>query len=578
MLLPVGTAQASTDPTSTVTANTTVTDNPALTPDRAATDGCEPVELGTYQGSFTTPGEVDCLALPLPANARMAALTALSEPGPHPDVTVVDADGVQRCASNSLSGGTCSLTGTAPYRALVSTDDEDEPTGTYSIALYRTDAASNCQVVPAGDFTADSAAASFSTGGGVFSRCLTIPADDHSPVENFQLRAVTGTSTANFSVLDTNGKKACSVSASLSTWTTCDLTPGVAHTVLVTGRDVTATYTLTRRDVTATARGCAANPATAVGGPSTGGALGEPGTLLCRRVTTGDAADVLHLNVRDAVGSANLLVLDANGKAACGYSNTSCAVTGSTGYQVLVTVPVNLRAADSYRFDALRIATAAGPAAECTAVPNVSYGYGPVTGTLDEQHTAVCAALPTAYNDRFNLTISDTDGRTETAVPALYDRSLGNGCLLYIPSGYECSVSEPYTTAVSPSVLVLGLPEKAARTSYSVELVCWTIRCGPEPVSVTAVTPATATNGGKATVTVTGTALHMDDKVRITRSGSTLEAVTTAVSADRKTLTAVLDLAGAAAGSWSLSVITHNSIEYRRGTFTVTQAPPPGEG
>src|SRR5262249_17935345 len=154
-------------------------------------------------------------------------------------------------------------------------------------------------------------------------------------------------------------------------------------------------------------------------------------------------------------------------------------------------------------------------AAECTAVPNVSYGYGPIVGTLDEQHSAVCATLPTAYNDRFDFAISDTAGGTETAVPALYDKSLGNGCVLYIPTGYECSVSEPYSTTVSPSILVVGLPEKAARTSYRVQLACTSIRCGPEQVSVTGVTPTTAGNGGKATLTVTGTALHKDDKVQI---------------------------------------------------------------
>ncbi|GII52268.1 hypothetical protein Pth03_06570 [Planotetraspora thailandica] len=551
---------------------TLITDSPTLILDRAGTAGCEPVQLGTYRGAFTAGGEVDCLTLPLPEGARMAALTALSTPGPDPDVTVVDADGTTLCDTGDLSEGTCALTGRAPYRALVSADDGDKTTGSYAVALYRTDATSTCQTLPVGDFTANSPAASFSTGDGVFSTCLSIPANAHSPVENVQLQAVSGSSPAQFSVLDASGKQVCSAFGSPSTWTTCTLTPGVAHTVLVTGADTRATYTLTRRDVTATAKGCAATPATAVGGPSTGGALGAPGTLLCRKVTTGNTTDTLHLNVRDALGTANLLAFDADGKAVCGNINKSCAVTGSTSYQVLVTVPRNLQAATSYRFDALRIATAAGPAAECTAVPNVSYGYGPITGTLDEQHTAVCAALPTAYNDRFDFTISDTAGGTETAVPALYGTSLANNCVLFIPSSYQCYMSEPYSTAVSPSILVIGLPEKAAQTSYSVQLDCTAIRCGAEKVSVTGVSPTTSAAGGKATLTVTGTALHEDDKVRIYQSGTTLEAVTTAVSADRKSLTAVLDLTGAMPGTWSLSVITHNSVEYSRGTFTVTEA------
>ncbi|MEU0459502.1 FG-GAP-like repeat-containing protein, partial [Streptomyces sp. NPDC006129] len=386
-------------------------------------------------------------------------------------------------------------------------------------------------------------------------------------------RAVSGGSTAEFSVLDADGKQVCDVWPSLSTWTTCALAPGVAHTVLVTGRDTAAEYTLARRDVTATARGCAANPATAVGGPSTGGTPAAPGLLLCRQVTTADAGDTLHLDVRDPLGTANILVYDAEGDAVCSYRNKACAVTGSTSYQVLVTVPANLKAAASYRFDALRIATPAGPAAECAKAPNVSYGYGPVTGTLDEQHSAVCAALPTAYSDRFDFVAGDTAGGTQTAVPALYDASLDNTCTQYIPTGYKCSVNEPYTTGVTPSILVVGLPEKASQTAYRAELVCTSSLCGTEKITVGTVTPAGGVSGARTTVTVTGTALHEDDKVRISKSGRTVESTTTSVATDRKSLTAVLDLTGLTPGDWNLSVITHNGWEYPRGSFTVSPAP-----
>lgn len=551
---------------------TVLTDDATLIIDRASTAGCVEAGIGLYSSEFTVGGEIDCLSLPLPAGARMAVLKALNGPEPRPDVTVVDADGVQRCDWTVLSAGTCELTGKAPFRALVSTDDEGQPTGTYTLALHRTDAASGCSAIPAGDFTATSPTARFSTGDGVFSHCLSIPADAHSAQENLQLEAAPGTtSTAAFTVLDANGKQVCSVYSSLSTWTTCALAPGVAHTVLVTGRDTPATYTLTRRDVTATAKGCTANPATQVGGPSTGGALGAPGALLCRQVTTADAKDTLHLDVRDALGTANVVAYGADGTALCN-KNAACAVTGSTHYQVLVTVRTGLKAAPAYRFDALRIATAAGPADECAKVPNVSYGYGPITGTLDEQHTAVCAALPTAYRDRFEMKISDTAGATGTAVPALYDASLDNGCTRYIPVGYECYVNEPYSAETTPSILVLSLPEAASQTSYRAEAVCTAVRCGTEVVTIGSVTPTTGATGTKATVQVTGTALHEDDKVRIQQSGRTIESTTTSVSADRRTLTAVLDLAGAPLGTWNLSVVTHNAWGYGKGTFTVTAA------
>ncbi|MFF3396901.1 hypothetical protein ACFYW6_00030 [Streptomyces sp. NPDC002659] len=551
---------------------TVLTDDATLILDRSATTGCQAVELGPHQGTLTHNGEVDCLTLPLPKGSGMAALRSVSGQIPRIDVTVADATGAQLCDVNTLSWGTCGLNGTAPFRVLVSAADQKTPTGPYGLALYRTDKANDCKVFPAGDFTSDSARAGFSTGGGVFSHCLTIPAGDHSAVESIQLEAAPGTTARTYlSVVDHYSRQVCRGPALQGIRLTCNLVPGVAHTVLVNGSDTAGTYTLTRRDVTSTAKGCTANPATPVGGPSTGGTFAAGDTLLCRQVTTSDAGDTLHLDIRDALGTASLQAYGEDGKLACSsYLNKACAVTGSTRYQVVVSVPRSQKADDPYRFDALRIATAAGPARECTAVPNVSYGYGPITGTLDEQHTAVCAVLPTAYNDRFNVAISDTTGATDTAVPALYGKSLDNGCTLMQPTGYECSVKEPETRAVTPSIMVLSLPKKASHTSYRAELICSSAICGTQRVGVYSVSPTTAESGTKATVRVIGTALHKDDKVVLSRADSRVESTSVSVSADRRNLTAVLDLTGAAPGDWNLSVITHNAGEYANGTFTIT--------
>ncbi|MEE4490145.1 hypothetical protein [Streptomyces sp. BE230] len=551
-----------------------LTDDATLIFDRTATAGCEPVELGRYNSIFGEAGEIDCLSLPLPLGARMAILEPLSTTGPPTDVVVVDADGSQRCDASTLAVGTCALTGKAPFRALVSTDSENRPTGAYSLALYRTDAPADCPAFPAGDFTATSPAARISTGDGAFAQCLTIPADDHGAWENLQLQAEPGTtSTATFTVLDPNGVDVCRVYSALSTWTTCALAPGVAHTVLFTGRGSDESYTLTRRDVTASAKGCTANPVTGPGGASTGGTLGAPGTLQCRQVTTTDAGDTVHVNVRDALGTANVVVYDASGKAICN-KNVACAVTGSTHYQVLVTVRSNLKTAPSYRFDAVRVATAAGPAPECAKVPNVSYGLGPFTGVLDEEHATVCAALPTADQDLFSTDVGDSAGVADTAVPALYDTSLRNGCTHFIPSGYQCAVSAGTGgRGLSPSILVLSLPEDAPRTDFTTELVCKSVLCGTEKVSIGSLDTTTGASGTRTTVQLSGTALHKDDQVRISLSGKSIESTTAAVSADRRTLTVVLDLTGAAVGTWDASVITHNGWQYPRGSFTVTPAP-----
>ncbi|WP_030784708.1 hypothetical protein [Streptomyces sp. NRRL S-920] len=538
--------------------------------DSASGNGCVKADMGSHRGELSADGQYDCLELAAPENARVAALTALDASGVDPAVEVLDSEGVRRCGAERLAAGDCALTGAAPYRALVHADGNPR-TGPYALALHRTDAANDCPVLPAGSFTADGAKASFSTGNGVFSRCLTIPADTHSSNEVLQLVATSGDVPAKFSVLDSTGKRVCERNATTNGWAVCPLTPGKAHTVLVTGRDKAADYTLTRRDVTSTASsaGCAKTSAAKVGGPSVRGPYDAPGSLRCHQVTTSAADDVLHVDVRDALGTANIMVLDGDGAMKCSWRNRSCAVTGSTTHQVLVQTPANLKAAPEYRLDALRVATAEGPAAECAKVPSIAYGYGPVTGTLDESRTAVCAVLPTSRNDSFEAEISDTTGSPEEAVPALYNSSWTNGCYGVDPGDYLCGVNESPDTPKKPSVLVLGLPEKASATSYRATLTCRNGRCGDDRTTITEVTPAKAPGGSKPTLTVKGTAISPQATVRLSQAGRTLTARTTSVSADYSTLKASLDLTDVPAGTWNISVVS-DGRSYGQGTFTVT--------
>ncbi|MFJ7159069.1 hypothetical protein ACIQUQ_29555 [Streptomyces sp. NPDC101118] len=530
---------------------------------------CEAVALGTYRGVFTETDKADCLVLPLPAGARLAVRQPYDRPAPRPETVVVDAAGTQLCDWRTLSSGTCLLTGAGPFRAQV-TPGTDEGTGAYALALHRTDE-QDCPAIPAGDFTSTSPAALFATGSGVFTHCFDIPADERPRVEQMQLRGLSGGLGAQFSVIRPDGTTACSAGGQqLPSATTCNLAAGVRHMVLVIGSDAAATYSLVRRDVTEAAKGCTATAPTAVGGPSKGGTLAAAGLYKCRQVTASDAADVLHINVRDPLGTANMFVFGADGTPLRCPRNASCAVSGFTRYQVLVYVPYWLKAAETYRFDAQRIATAAGPAAECRSVANVNYGYGPMTGSLDEEHTSVCLALPTSYNAHFDVPVSDTAGAAETGVPALYGPDLGYGCTLSTGTGgaeYRCSVDSPYSDKAVPSLFVLGLPEKAAKTSYRAELVCTSI-CGVEQLRLDSAAPATGITGTKVTVTVKGNSLHMDHQLRITRPDKEIVATNVYVSEDRRTLTAVLDLKGAATGSWGMRFASFSA-----GYFTVTSSP-----
>ncbi|MFJ2935964.1 hypothetical protein ACIO8G_24810 [Streptomyces sp. NPDC087219] len=554
---------------------TVVTEDPVQILDRSSAAGCTTATIGgNTNATFDVVGEVDCLTLPLPEGAHLAAARSYGSATPYPEVTVVDARGEKICASDALEAGACELTGPGPHRALVTMYGtligSPTMTGAYHLALHRTDAENACPVLPAGDFTADSPRAVVTIGGGDFAQCLSIPADDHTGGEFIRF----GPShwSGSLSVFDSNGERVCFLSS--GGWTSCALTPGLSHTVLLSDAYWGSTRTVSRHDLTATARGCVTTPATAVGGPSSGGAMPADDTFLCLRVTTADARDTLHLGIRDAQGRALFSAYDANGELVCGSYAKGCAATGSAAYQVLISK--DWSSAPAYRFDALRIGTASGPAPECVKVPNVSYGFGPLVGTLSEQHTAICAVLPTAEGDDFSLALTPAGSFEQSPTPRLYAESgsedVCRGSYTSEGDTYRCSVPGYSSPRVSrPSTLVIGLPAQPAQASTAVRATatCTDTYCGVEKPAIGTVSPAVG-GAGKITVTLTGTALHENDQVAVLGTdGAWRRSTTVSVAPDRRSLTAALDLTGVSLGARSLSVFTHNGWEYDKGTFTV---------
>ncbi|MFJ5828890.1 hypothetical protein [Streptomyces sp. NPDC093089] len=447
-----------------------ITENPVLVHDRSSGAGCTTADVGgNTNGTFTVPGEVDCLTLPLPEGAHVAGLVSYGYSAtPSPVLAVVDGTGEEICSDHSVTTGQCVLTGSGPYRAPVTMygtlSGSPVTTGTYHVAFHRTDGESACPVLPAGDFTAD--------------------------------------------------------------------------------------------------------------GPRAQVTIGAEGFAQCLRVTTADARDTLHLGIRDEAGRARFSAYDTNGTTVCGSTAKGCAATGSTAYQVLVDKDWSY--APTYRFDALRIGTAAGPAPECVEVPNVSYGFGPLVDTLNEEHTALCAVLPTAAGDDFDLAFTPPGSVAPPPTALLYSpsssQSTCSGPYSRADKTYYCSVpgySEPPVSR--PSTLVIGLPAKHAPEPTAVQLTarCADTYCGVEAPGVGTVSPTTG-GAGRITVTLTGTALHENDQVAVLGTdGLWRRSTTVSVAPDRHSLTAALDLTGVGVGVRDLSVFTHSGREYRRGTFTV---------
>ncbi|MEU5398290.1 cell surface protein [Streptomyces sp. NPDC005963] len=541
--------------------------------DRASGAGCETVPPGSHRGTLAH-GATNCLELPFAQGASIALPQSFGAQDVPTESVVRDASGKELCGWESLAKGFCKLTGTGPFRAHVTGHSDDRRAGPYSLSLIRTDDPAGCRVLPAGDFTAQSPSVSLTTGGGSFAECLAIPASDRGSVETLQIRTVTGSSrNTDVYVVNSDGRVVCSLEGHEGgTWITCKLRSGGAHTVLFAGVDKPAAYTLARRDVTSGAKGCTSTPAVPVGGPSSAGKPAPAGSMTCHRVTTASAKDALHLNVRDVHKALFFAVFNASGVPANCWWERACGANGSTAYQVIVSALPGKQLPASYRFDALRIRTGSTPAPECSRAPNVTYGYGPISGVLNEQRTAQCVALPTATRDEFAVAFDDTAGGAATAVPSLYNDSLSNLCGLSWDGAYYCaSGSGPHGTS-QPTVLVVGLPETASATSYRLRLDCTSPWCGTQKYTVTGATPTTGASGSTVTLKVSGSALHEKDRIRIRSGARRIDSSAVSVTTSRTTLTVRLDLASAATGVWSMGVIPHGGQERPLGSFTVTPA------
>ncbi|GAA2788459.1 hypothetical protein [Streptomyces showdoensis] len=439
-----------------------------------AAEACAPVAMGRYAGELTSAGQTACLTLPVPRGARIAALTSRSGAGVEVGVTAIDAGGTTQCNASELATGECALTGTAPFRLQV-TADEPADTGAYGIHLVRTDELqADCAVLPAGTFADDTTAVRLETGNGVFSHCLTIPAGAHSTHELLRVRYGLPDDTEEFPdyglyLIGTDGNGSdcyahpTQQQLKTDTLVSCSFTAGVAYTVLVAGQDAPRTHTLNRRDVTSGAQGCAASAATAIGAPALTAASGANGSLRCHRVTTAAATDHLRIDARDTEDATHLLVMDDAGTIKCYPRTSSCAVTGSTGYQVVTQAPADWTLPASYRLDAWRIATSAGLAPECPRAGSVRAGFGPVTGELDEQRTAVCAVLPTSDSARLYGSVTATDGGSVNAKGALFSKRNRTWCA--VSSTQSC---EPN----GESLLLVSLPDRTDRTAYKTRLAC----------------------------------------------------------------------------------------------------------
>ncbi|TDD60559.1 hypothetical protein E1263_10695 [Kribbella antibiotica] len=526
----------------------------------SSTAGCVAQPADTYAaktGTLPVGTQFDCLSLRAAAGSRVVVAEPLGK-----TVTtgwVVDAAGAEMCAwGPNFSGGSdaprlCRLTGKAPFRAVLHRGPW-KGADNYQLAVVAADPNPGCKAFPQSTFSAP--------GGTVvalrpdrFMECLAVPANGHSAAETVEHSRTGAIGTATTLALSVGSEEWCEGSAAAASFVTCSYPAGKAAVVLVLGSSDTASHRIARRDVTATAPGCTPVSSTVVGSVSGSGTIPDAATVRCFKVT-GAATDQFVANVRNADDSIRLDVHNTAGELICRSTyEERCSLRGSAGYQVLAWNDPTIGAGGPFTVETYRVATAAGPAAECTKV-NSAYGFGPITGELTKSKPSSCVTFPMAKDTTLRgHARNQTAGGTNPTITS-FGPTPSDTCESFSgdDGDFGCDGRE---TQSWNAVVLLNVPEQPdpAALKYTMDASCETPLCGGATFGVSSVAPASAATGASATVTVKGKSLHLKDVVTFKAAGKPdLVGVVKSVSADRTAATVTVDLKGAAAGARNLTV------------------------
>ncbi|MEU4358814.1 hypothetical protein [Streptomyces virginiae] len=539
---------------------------------------------GPVKAVFAAPGQRLCLTLPTATGNGVYLLNPSAPNGLH--VAVNDAEGKEQCELNGRYGATsvtCRLTGTAPFRAVL--------TGTagssYGLTVHRTGEHTGCAAWPRTGFDGSAGAQVAATK----HACLSIPADQHSTAEMVD-RVDTDGRRGLVQMFDPSGTAACTGGGPVS----CRLTPGVSYTALLESAGMYSVK-LARRDVSSAAT-CTATASTKVGGPSTPIMLGTPLDARCLRVS-GAATDKFWLGDRMAgrylkdVTSTWLTVLDADGKLLCQQVNSlSCKVTGSTSYTVVLSAHLYTDQPVSSVMDIWKVGTVAGWAPECTANPVSVDGFALRGGVLSETSTAHCTVVDMKPGESFYVTGFTANADKNTPAPAV---SLHNGREWDSADPlYGCRQQWDQFSAYceadrdaepSQALLMLSAGRTPTPAVYGMRAACGQCYV-PEIEAATSISPSTSAANTQTQAVVRGTSFTLKTRMKLARDGSDQQSLLTplSVNTDGTELTVQVDTKGLEPGAYDLVLdgVGYTSGVPSRGylpkAYTVTAPAPAPKG
>lgn len=534
---------------------------------------------GPATGTFTGVGEEICLTLPASAGPTVYLFNQPTADATSPQLEVVDATGAQTCQSSDFVFTTCALTGTAPFRIILS----GEPAGGgYRVLAQASGSTTGCKVWPQSGF-GGSFGATVKLAGATDAACLSIPAGQHSTGEMIDYSNLANTVDAAIYVNDPAGNNVC-IGASTAI---CSYTPGVTYTaLLVSSTGQTDTYHLVRRDVSSTAS-CAAPASTVVGGPSTTVELTSALDTQCLRVTAA-ATDKLSFDIRATApnsAGAVLQVTDAGGAVVCGQFEVICRATGSTSYQLLVTALGYQGIAITAHVDAWRVGTASGWMPQCRAHQlSGATGWAPIRAKMSEAAVGYCAVLSVSANQETTIYSPSFTGTGVGQPTMLVESAAGwsSDQILCDIGGPYVACDLPISTPPGKYALLVYPAQLPLPTAISFQGVC-TLGCpgGLVHPVITSVQPATGPAGSVNKLTVGGTNLNLGVVADLASNGNVVaQATSVSLNSGGTALTVLLNTQGVTPGTYDVVqdgvgyTVGVPSPGYLPGAYQVTAGPP----
>ncbi|WP_282206038.1 hypothetical protein [Kitasatospora fiedleri] len=535
---------------------------------------------GAVTGTYGAAGQQRCLTLPTASGKGLYLLNRRPVDGSSVAVEIDDANGAKQCDNGGYGYAVCKLTGSAPFRAVLSAD----PGKAYALVIHRTDAAAGCTAWPQSGY-GGSWGVEVALDAATQQRCLSVPAAQHSPAEMLDYANNANSVNAAVYVVDGAGNPVCSTLGSSTT--TCQFTPGTAYTAMLVGTGWADTYHLVRRDISPSAP-CTPLTSNRVGAPSTPFDFTSALDARCVRVS-GAATDRFWLSSRTVGGrydpSSLLMAVDADGKIQCRQWGVSCKVTGSTSYVAVVVASGYQGKTIHADVDAWKVGGAGGWAPECTADKLSADGFAQRSGVLTESAPAYCGVVDLQPHQGF--TVAGTSSATGVDMPWFSisgpdewsDSSLVYQCTQnYGQFGAACTNTG---ATAGQAVLILSPNKLATPIEYTL------VGLPGNPTSAygtpRSISPATGPAGTLVPAVITGTGLSMGSRVQLVPapSGSRQLVRPQSASADGSTLNVLVDTNGLEPGSYDL---VNEGIGYTSGqpspgylphAFTVTAAAAP---